>query len=1007
MADRRPLIHESSDLSDTANISHALPSLGFTPQSHSLQFHTPPNVSPPSSPPRTSYSRPGYSRLGSDATAVERRNVSGETLHEVEEEDISESFRARSGSGLGIASPVSPPANTRRVSIQTIPRVPIGNRNSPIKSPNTLSPPGTGNPLLGGFPRDSPRSTPDLRRERYSPRDEPESYEEFRSGILKKSRSSDGSLRDGADYQRYIHNEDTERLRKGAPSIKSAYESDFRPTQECPTSRDFYQSRFSWLSITVIIICLFSTVFSAIFLGLAWKGPRYGRRITTHGSLKPGDAIVLTSVMAKLIELSFVTSFVAFLGQVLSRRAFMKEQGRGVTLSELSMWRWVVQPGTLITHWETAKYAGLSILGILSLLSAILATLYAPAATALVQPTLKFGKWEHRVLAGSVSTSFSNVNYVRDRICQTPIRTDTEYGGSTCLQIEHAAQGYHNYQRYLALWKQASDVGNGTTEQTQRPPGFGLLYENTTITAQWINVADTVNLSKKFSRAINNVSLAMPHSGIFQAARDQRNDILQPEELNSEGVYSLRAAVPSPVLHVLCANLNKDELRPIVYDAWPNSKPVNIGNWDLLRNDATTTNVTVVDEIFGWNDQERKHYPPVFARYPAPFNTIMNHTSYPWGRESIYILGQGGQDKLGPDLTGTYVLCQIKASLTPNCGTRYNATGSGGTMEALCENDEDDMTYIKSLSNATKVLDIADWRDIGFDWSNSMSLNTGIMDANASNSRLFTQLILQKNNKGEIDLNPALPSPGEALAVMSGCTLLMASQDSPFVEFWNYSVNPLAEPTTQYFNASVRAQQYGSGGVDDVSKAWIVVLLLVFLMNVFVLIYFLFHRGLVTDFSEPPNLFALAVNSPPSHLLAGSCGGGPEGKQYVVNWFVNTEGDHLYMEPGQRAMFHGHGVGHGLAHMHSHHPHTHASMPPSRVQPTSNNKGSIIVSVSAGLNSLRDRIGGGFGRSKEQPLMRPISIVETPTADYEMEAGFTPTQTQKQYAKLAKRRSML
>jgi hypothetical protein len=49
--------------------------------------------------------------------------------------------------------------------------------------------------------------------------------------------------------------------------------------------------------------------------------------------------------MAKLIELSFVTAFVAFLGQVLSRRAFMKDHGRGVTLSELSMWRWVVQPG--------------------------------------------------------------------------------------------------------------------------------------------------------------------------------------------------------------------------------------------------------------------------------------------------------------------------------------------------------------------------------------------------------------------------------------------------------------------------------------------------------------------------------------------------------------------------------------------------------------------------------------------------------------------------------------
>ena len=176
-------------------------------------------------------------------------------------------------------------------------------------------------------------------------------------------------------------------------------------------------------------------------------------------------------------------------------------------------------------------------------------------------------------------------------------------------------------------------------------------------------------------------------------------------------------------------------------------------------------------------------------------------------------------------------------------------------------------------------------------------------------------------------------------------------------------------------------------------------------MNIFVLIYFMFHRGLVTDFSEPPNLFALAVNSPPTHLLAGSCGGGPEGKQFVVNWFVNTEGDHLYMEPGQRALFHGHGVGHGLAHMHGHHPHTHTSIHTHQSHNNSNHKAGIIGSVTMALNTLRDRIGGGFGRSKEQPLMRPISIVETPTADYEMEAGIT--ETQKQYARLAKRRSML
>ena len=98
-----------------------------------------------------------------------------------------------------------------------------------------------------------------------------------------------------------------------------------------------------------------------------------------------------------------------------------------------------------------------------------------------------------------------------------------------------------------------------------------------------------------------------------------------------------------------------------------------------------------------------------------------------------------------------------------------------------------------------------------------------------------------------------------------------------------------------------------------------VILFLVFLMNIFVLIYFIFHRGLVTDFSEPPNLFALAVNSPPSQALAGSCGGGPEGKQYMVNWFVNHEGEHLYMEPGEKtALLAEHQHSHAHSHAHNH-----------------------------------------------------------------------------------------
>jgi hypothetical protein len=64
---------------------------------------------------------------------------------------------------------------------------------------------------------------------------------------------------------------------------------------------------------------------------------------------------------------------------------------------------------------------------------------------------------------------------------------------------------------------------------------------------------------------------------------------------------------------------------------------------------------------------------------------------------------------------------------------------------------------------------------------------------------------------------------------------------------------------------------------------------------VFVLVYFIFNLGLVTDFSEPPNLFSIAVNSPPSELMGGSCGGGPMKEQYAVKWRVDKEGQHLFM----------------------------------------------------------------------------------------------------------------
>lgn len=67
-----------------------------------------------------------------------------------------------------------------------------------------------------------------------------------------------------------------------------------------------------------------------------------------------------------------------------------------------------------------------------------------------------------------------------------------------------------------------------------------------------------------------------------------------------------------------------------------------------------------------------------------------------------------------------------------------------------------------------------------------LSLNAGIFDGNASNARLLTQFPLfdQNAQPGMPQLDPSLPSPAEALAVMAGDTLLLSITDAPFVEFY-------------------------------------------------------------------------------------------------------------------------------------------------------------------------------------------------------------------------------
>lgn len=226
----------------------------------------------------------------------------------------------------------------------------------------------------------------------------------------------------------------------------------------------------------------------------------------------------------------------------------------------------------------------------------------------------------------------------------------------------------------------------------------------------------------------------------------------------------------------------------------------------------------------------------------------------------------------------------------------YSAAGAGGILENTCEDPNDEIAYSKSVDPHPETLQ-PDYRNIISDWALSLSLNSGVSNDNASISRLLTQFVSTAPS-----FNTTLPSLAEALASLAGCTLLISAESATFRHYMGYTAtdNIISPGVYEPFNASISSQSYTSGPAKRWQNIFYMVLLLVFLTNLFCLGYFIRQRGLVTDFTETQNLFALAVNSPPSQRLGGSCGAGPQGEQLNVDFHVHHEenSSHFYLKEG-------------------------------------------------------------------------------------------------------------
>ncbi|KAM3510501.1 hypothetical protein MY11210_005851 [Beauveria gryllotalpidicola] len=643
-------------------------------------------------------------------------------------------------------------------------------------------------------------------------------------------------------------------------------------------------------------------------LQLSW-----GPILSSNTKLGPSTVTTLAAFLAKLIEISFVTTFVAFLGQSLTRRALARGS-RGVTLAEISMRDWVNEPGSLITHAGMInKHSGYTVLGVLSLLATLVTAFYTTASDAMVAPKIKYGAWRNRTLSGYVRSSYANSEFV-SLSCPTMLKDeDKQEAALSCMDVMVSGESYRNLQAFMRVWTDININGSALIHNLkERPAGTASLNGTTTLLGTWIET-EHGNVTAHFEetgRYINNVTLAMPHPGVAAAAKSPLNGILQPHDLSGVGEYAIKAGVVSPAVNVLCVNMSPSELGPLVYTEWPyaNKSATGVGNQTIGWKNWTTEvpgygdsgnddflNRTEVDDIFRWGPKYNRR-PPVFKLFPFDYNTVVN--SWTQSADAIYILGKS------PKLQN-YTLCELRSWVSPNCSTHFHISGiSGSKMVAHCEDRDDVDSYRRSFpEDQGWALPDRDWKQyMAEQWRLASDLNGGERNSNPANSRILTQLALRQPS-----LPVHLPSMAEALAVFASSTLVLGSVGTPYRHYWDYHKpgNIVGEPGAVHkFNASVITQEFTSGHVAKWQRIFYLILGLMVILNLVCCYCFIFkvYRPLVTDFTDGHNLFTLALNSAPNERLKGTCGGGPEKQDLVVPWRVGyaSGANHYYIEETTR-----------------------------------------------------------------------------------------------------------
>lgn len=293
----------------------------------------------------------------------------------------------------------------------------------------------------------------------------------------------------------------------------------------------------------------------------------------------------------KAIEIFFAGVYITFLGQVLTRRAFSKTS-KAFNIAEMTMRNWVIQPGSIVSHYEGFPHAGMSLLGGITILATLSALFYTSACNSLITPQILWTSWkEDQTISTFVRSSYANIDYIKSSCPSIDSAVNDKEYGASCIIMRVNGESYRTLLAYLGDWQNAEFPAGHP-----RPGARTIIMGNTTLSSAWIDDGSPI-VAEVDGRIVNNVTLAMPHAGLsilYSHAYSTPGDLRQPGDETGFNEYDLGASVVAPSINVLCATAQESEVKPL------------LGQKDGKAKESP------LDDVFHWGKKYNGRYRPAF-----------------------------------------------------------------------------------------------------------------------------------------------------------------------------------------------------------------------------------------------------------------------------------------------------------------------------------------------------------------------------------------------------------